>query len=173
MRAFILVILSLFLGVSGNQQLANQLQLGTANVSQTLQVALAQGRMIENVDTHGGFHGDGQSLAVWKFDDNSMLEQIQTDSDWKELPLTDNLEELLYGVVYDNGMSITEIGPCVDFSEEQLPRIQNGYYYFVDRQAEAEAQHSDAQIMERPALNFSVALYDTDMGTLYYIEVDT
>ena len=160
MRAFILVILSLFLGVSGNQQLANQLQLGTANVSQTLQVALAQGRMIENVDTHGGFHRDGQSLAVWKFDDNSMLEQIQTDSDWKELPLTDNLEELLYGVVYDNGMSITEIGPCVDFSEEQLPRIQNGYYYFVDRQAEAEAQHSDAQIMERPALNFSVALYD-------------
>ena len=56
MRAFILVILSLLLGISGSRQLANQFS--TANMSQTLQVALAQGTMIENVDTHGGFHGD-------------------------------------------------------------------------------------------------------------------
>ena len=139
MRAFILVILSLLLGISGSRQLANQFS--TANMSQTLQVALAQGVMIENIDTHGGFHGDGQSLTVWKFDDNSILEQILTDPDWKELPMTDNLEALLYGVVYDTGLSITEIGPCVDFSEEQLPQIQNGYYYFVDRQAESEMQH--------------------------------
>ena len=165
MRAFILVILSLLLGISGSRQLANQFS--TANMSQTLQVALAQGTMIENVDTHGGFHGDGQSLAVWKFDDNSALEQILKDPDWKDL------EALLYGVVYDTGLSITEIGPCVDFSEEQLPQIQNGYYYFVDRQAESEIQHSDAQIMERASLNFSIALYDVDTDTLYYIEVDT
>ena len=58
-------------------------------------------------------------------------------------------------------------------SEEQLPQIQNGYYYFVDRQAESEMQHSDAQIMERASLNFSIALYDVDTDTLYYIEVDT
>ena len=171
MRAFILVILSLLLGISGSRQLANQFS--TANMSQTLQVALAQGVMIENIDTHGGFHGDGQSLTVWKFDDNSILEQILTDPDWKELPMTDNLEALLYGVVYDTGLSITEIGPCVDFSEEQLPQIQNGYYYFVDPQAESEMQHSDAQIMERASLNFSIALYDVDTDTLYYIEVDT
>ena len=161
MRAFILVILSLLLGISGSRQLANQFS--TANMSQALQVALAQGVMIENIDTHGGFHGD----------DNSILEQILTDPDWKELPMTDNLEALLYGVVYDTGLSITEIGPCVDFSEEQLPQIQNGYYYFVDRQAESEMQHSDAQIMERASLNFSIALYDVDTDTLYYIEVDT
>ena len=167
MRAFILVILSLLLGISGNRQLANQFSM--ANMSQTLQVALAQGIMIENIDTHGGFHGDGQSLTVW----NSILEQILTDPDWKELPMTDNLEALLCGVVYDTGLSITEIGPCVDFSEEQLPQIQNGYYYFVDRQAESEMQHSDAQIMERASLNFSIALYDVDTDTLYYIEVDT
>mgnify|MGYP004543965657 CR=1 FL=1 len=73
MRAFILVVLTLLLGISGNRQLANQFS--TANMSQTLQVALAQGTMIENIDTHGGFHGDGQSLTVWKFDDNSILEQ--------------------------------------------------------------------------------------------------
>ena len=97
MRAFILVILSLLLGISGNRQLANQFSM--ANMSQTLQVALAQGIMIENIDTHGGFHGDGQSLTIWKFDDNSILEQILTDPDWKELPMTDNLEALLYGVV--------------------------------------------------------------------------
>ena len=171
MKAFILVILSLFLGASGNQQLANQLN--TVNVSQTLQVALAQGTIVENVDTHGGFHGDGESLKVWKIDDNSMLEQIQVDSEWKELPLTENLEALLYGVVYDNGLSVNQVGPYVDFSEEQLPHIQNGYYYFVDRQAETEQQHSDAQVMERASFNFSIAIYDTDTDTLYYVEVDS
>ncbi len=171
MKAFILVILSLFLGASGNQQLANQLN--TANVSQTLQVALTQGTIVENVDTHGGFHGDGESLTVWKFDDNSMLEQIQADFDWEELPLTENLEALLHGVVYDNGLSVNQVGPYVDFSEEQLPHIQNGYYYFVDRQAESEQQHSDAQVMERASFNFSIAIYDTDTDTLYYVEVDS
>lgn len=55
MKAFILVILSLFLGASGNQQLANQLN--TANVSQTLLLALTQGTIVENVDTHGGSWG--------------------------------------------------------------------------------------------------------------------
>ena len=54
-----------------------------------------------------------------------------------------------------------------------MPQIQNGYYYFVDRQAEPKMQHSDAQIMERASLNFSIALYDMDTDTLYYIEVDT
>ncbi len=171
MKAFILVILSLFLGASGNQQLANQLN--TANVSQTLLLALTQGTIVENVDTHGGFHGDGESLTVWKFDDNSMLEQIQADSDWKELPLTENLEALLYGVVYDNGVLVNQVGPYVDFSEEQLPHIQNGYYYFVDRQAETEQQHSDTQVMERASFNFSIAIYDTDTDTLYYVELDT
>ena len=122
MRAFILVILSLLLGISGNRQLANQFSM--ANMSQTLQVALAQGIMIENIDTHGGFHGDGQSLTIWKFDDNSILEQILTDPDWKELPMTDNLEALLYGVVYDTGLSITEIGPCVDFLRSSCRRFR-------------------------------------------------
>ena len=171
MRAFILVILSLLLGISGSRQLANQFS--TANMSQTLQVALAQGTMIENVDTHGGFHGDGQSLAVWKFDDNSALEQILTDSDWKELPMTDNLKALLYGVVYDTGLSITEIGPCVDFSEEQLPRFRTVIIILWIARLNQKCMHSDAQIMERASLNFSIALYDVDTDTLYYIEVDT
>ncbi len=59
------------------------------------------------------------------------------------------------------------------FQKEQLPRVEHGYYYFVDRQAESEQQTSDEQILERVSYNFSIAIYDTDTDTLYYVEADS
>ena len=171
MKMFWVIMLSLFLGASGNQQLTNTAEM--TRISKTLDYALAQGTLIENVDSHSGFHGDGASLQTWTFEDESLLKQIQADSAWKTLPLTENLEAVLYGVTYEEGLSVTTIGPYVSFSEEQLPRVEHGYYYFVDCQAESEQQHSDEQIMERASFNFSIAIYDTDTNTLYYVEVDT
>ena len=54
-----------------------------ARISKTLDLALAQGNLIENVDTHSGSHGDGDSLQTWTFADDSLLKQIQADSAWK------------------------------------------------------------------------------------------
>ena len=171
MKMFWVIMLSLFLGASGNQQLTNSVEM--ARISKTLDLALAQGNLIENVDTHSGSHGDGDSLQTWTFADDSLLKQIQADSAWKPFPLTKNLEALLYGVTYDEGLSVTVVGPYVSFSEEQLPRVEHGYYYFVDRQAESEQQNSDEQILERVSYNFSIAIYDTDTDTLYYVEADS
>ena len=170
MKMFWVIMLSLFLGASGNQQLTNSVEM--ARISKTLDLALAQGNLIENVDTHSGSHGDGDSLQTWTFADDSLLKQIQADSAWKPFPLTKNLEALLYGVTYE-GLSVTVVGPYVSFSEEQLPRVEHGYYYFVDRQAESEQQNSDEQILERVSYNFSIAIYDTDTDTLYYVEADS
>ena len=156
MKMFWVIMLSLFLGASGNQQLTNSVEM--ARISKTLDLALAQGNLIENVDTHSGSHGDGDSLQTWTFADDSLLKQIQADSAWKPFPLTKNLEALLYGVTYDEGLSVTVVGPYVSFSEEQLPRVEHGYYYFVDRQAESEQQNSDEQILERVSYNFSLSL---------------
>ncbi|WP_303873615.1 hypothetical protein [Eubacterium ramulus] len=171
MKMFWVIMLSLFLGASGNQQLTNSVEM--ARISKTLDLALAQGNLIENVDTHSGSHGDGDSLQTWTFAEDSLLKQIQADSAWKSFPLTENLEALLYGVTYDEGLSVTVVGPYVSFSEEQLPRVEHGYYYFVDRQAESEQQNSDEQILERVSYNFSIAIYDTDTDTLYYVEADS
>ena len=171
MKMFWVIMLSLFLGASGNQQLTNSVEM--ARISKTLDLALAQGNLIENVDTHSGSHGDGDSLQTWTFADDSLLKQIQADSAWKSFPLTENLEALLYGVTYDEGLSVTVVGPYVSFSEEQLPRVEHGYYYFVDRQTESEQQNSDEQILERVSYNFSIAIYDTDTDTLYYVEADS
>ena len=171
MKMFWVIMLSLFLGASGNQQLTNSVEM--ARISKTLDLALAQGNLIENVDTHSGSHGDGDSLQTWTFADDSLSKQIQADSAWKPFPLTKNLEALLYGVTYDEGLSVTVVGPYVSFSEEQLPRVEHGYYYFVDRQAESEQQNSDEQILERVSYNFSIAIYDTDTDTLYYVEADS
>ena len=43
----------------------------------------------------------------------------------------------------------------------------------MDRQAESEQQNSDEQILERVSYNFSIAIYDTDTDTLYYVEADS
>lgn len=171
MKMFWVIMLSLLLGASGNHQLTNTVEM--ARISKTLDLALAQGNLIENVDTHSGSHGDGDSLQTWTFADDSLLKQIQADSAWKSFPLTENLEALLYGVTYDEGLSVTVVGPYVSFSEEQLPRVEHGYYYFVDRQTESEQQNSDEQILERVSYNFSIAIYDTDTDTLYYVEADS
>ena len=171
MKMFWVIMLSLLLGASGNHQLTNTVEM--ARISKTLDLALAQGTLIENVDTHTGSHGDGDSLQTWTFADDSLLKQIQADSAWKPFPLTENLKALLYGVTYDEGLSVTVVGPYVSFSEEQLPRVEHGYYYFVDRQGESEQQNSDEQILERVSYNFSIAIYDTDTDTLYYVEADS
>ena len=88
MKMFWVIMLSLFLGASGNQQLTNSVEM--ARISKTLDLALAQGNLIENVDTHSGSHGDGDSLQTWTFADDSLLKQIQADSAWKPFPLTKN-----------------------------------------------------------------------------------
>lgn len=107
------------LGASGNQQLTNSVEM--ARISKTLDSCVGhQGNLIENVDTHSGSHGDGDSLQTWTFADDSLLKQIQADSAWKPFPLTKNLEALLYGVTYDEGLSVTVVGPYVSFQRNSF-----------------------------------------------------
>ncbi len=75
MKMFWVIMLSLLLGASGIHQLTNTVEM--ARISKTLDLALAQGTLIENVDTHTGSHGDGDSLQTWTFADDSLF---KTDS---------------------------------------------------------------------------------------------
>jgi hypothetical protein len=117
-------------------------------------------RIEQETDTHGGFLGDGEYLLV--LDCSGKEEKILAQtSGWSAFPLSENLREALY-----------EWGP----SERTIPpEISSGVWYFYDRFADETAfdRRSDARLLSRPAENYSLLIYDSDSGRLYYYEMDT
>lgn len=124
--------------------------------------------MINHIETHGGFHGDGTTFYSMEITDENTVEEIK--SEWNELPLTDNLTALVYGVKEDT----SSIGPYITEGGETLfPKIENGYYYFYDRHSESKDSSDDADVLNRPSFNFIIAIFDTDTNRLYYCKFDT
>jgi len=123
--------------------------------------------VIDEKDTHGGFHGDGSYYLI--LDCAEKREQAtELIKDWKPLPLTENLQLIMYGGV-KNGVSYV-----YNLAEKaNWPIINNGVYKFVDRHSEAVDKSDDTNLFNRYSFNFSVAVYDLDTNTLYYSEFDT
>lgn len=140
-------------------------------ISRTLGIDMNDGTIGINNDSHGGFHGDGISFMSISFPDDSIVEEISANNDWKTLPLSENLTALVYGTATENKWT----GPYLtdEEGESVFPEIQNGYYCFIDRHTESTDKHDDTNVFERHSFNFTIAIYDTDTDTLYYAELDT
>lgn len=121
-------------------------------------VDLTCGSLVSDTDTHGGFHGDGYRLIQMKYDHDEELREIEKSGNWKSLPLSDNLQTFLYQP-YD--------------SELNIPEIENGYYYFEDRNTEAEDPADDTELLDRYSFYFTAALYDSDNNCMYFMTYDT
>lgn len=123
--------------------------------------------VVEEEDTHGGFHGDGSCYLILDCSRNTEHAKKITQ-DWKQLPLTENLQLAMYGGE-KNGVQYD-----YNFAEEaHWPIIRNGVYKFVDRHSEAVDKSDDTNLFSRYSFNFSIALYDLDTNILYYFEMDT
>ena len=135
-------------------------------VAKILGLDVSMGEEISNYDTHGGFHGDGTTCIAYHFDDDTILEEIRSSSQWSEFPLDDTVQALVYGLSDET----TQIGPMLNDNEGHpiVPEIRNGYYLLIDRQNDAAAD-----ILDRYSFNFTLGLYDTDTNTLYFCELDT
>ena len=124
--------------------------------------------VIEEKDTHGGFLGDGTYYLI--LDCSERKEQAtELIKDWKPLPLTENLQLIMYGgekngISYD-GYNLSE--------QAKMPEVENGYYCFYDRHPNAKDPHNDSDLLKRASFNFSLAVYDTDSDIMYYFEYDT
>ena len=123
--------------------------------------------VIEEVDTHGGFHGDGHYYLVLDCSANKELAQIKLKN-WHELPLPETLNYIVFGTeirgtTYRNGWA----------EEASVPIIKNGYYMFKDRHSESNDSADASQLHDRCSYNFSVAVYDCDTNKMYYFEFDT
>ncbi len=169
MKRFFLLIMGLFviLTFSACQgSMSSQRE-----ISDALGIDISSGTIGTNFDTHNGFHGDGEQFVSMTFSDDSMAKKLSQNAAWKTLPLSENLTTLVYGTTTESGHS----GPYLtdENGKAVFPDIQNGYYYFIDRQNQGADRYDDTNVLERYSLNFTVAIYDTDTDTLYYAELDT
>lgn len=115
-------------------------------------------------DSHTGFLGDGETLVTIDCSQNKdeILNQI---SGWNKLPLTENLQIVMYGDNEGNGYRLAY--------ENGIPEITDGYYKFINRHDEAKSKSSDSGMLEAYSMNFTLALYDSETDIMYYYEFDS
>ena len=120
-----------------------------------------------NKDERMGFNGDGIRYIKASCTKNSknMTKQV---NNWNKLPLSQNLELIMYGGEKDN------VEYDYDLAKNQnIPKIENGYYLFIDRHKGSTNTSSDKNLFDRTSFNFTLAMYDIDSNTLYFYEFDT
>ena len=54
-----------------------------------------------------------------------------------------------------------------------IPDIEIEYYYFRDRHSQSTDPKDDTGVLGRGSYNFTIAILDTIMQRLYYLEFDT
>lgn len=126
---------------------------------------------IYNDDSHGGFLGDGELVKILNCNNTDILNKIK-EKNWKSLPLSENLNLIMYGGEKDGRIYSYNLA-----EENNIPKIETGYYYFIDRYAKYYGDlsdiHSDEKIFDRYSFNFTIIMYDIDKNYIYYYELDT
>ena len=141
-------------------------------ISRRIDVSVDGGCVEVYTDNHGGFHGDGETYAKIIFSDESFCDAIKQNSEWSDLPLSENLNVVVYGGTLPNG---EPWGSFIEDENDQplIPTISNGYYFFKDRHYESRNRKDDSLIFERYSFNLTLAIYDSDSKVLYFYEIDT
>ena len=131
--------------------------------TEQLGLDLSAGTVVAERDTHGGFHGDGETFVVMTFQqgDRPALEREMTGPCWHPLPLTGSLARVT------RDLALGEEG------EPLFPEVDQGWYYFRDRHSQSRDPADDSELFGRGSWNFTLAIYDSRTGTLYYYELDT
>ena len=131
------------------------------SISEMLNVEISQESIVENKNVENGF-------CSLKITDENTIKEIK--SEWKELPLTENLTALVYGLEDET----SSIGPYIlEDGEALFPKVENGYYYFYDRHNESKDHFDDTNVLDRHSFNFVIAVFDADTNSLYYSKFDT
>lgn len=165
------LLIGVLVNITGCQLMGFQTTDVLTDISNTLEVDVSDGVVIYQYDDHGGFLGDGEMVVKLSFSDTDCLNRIKESSAWKPLPLTKNLEAFVYGaVIYGCNYE-----PCIHDEDYNpvVPKIENGYYCFVDRHSQSKDKKDDFPLLNRYSINCSLAIYDTDTNLLYYLELDT
>ncbi|MBQ6579354.1 MAG: hypothetical protein IIX33_00845 [Oscillospiraceae bacterium] len=96
-------------------------------------------------DTHGGFHGDGEEIIIFR-PTAEQIEKIETE--WQKTPVDSGIAPLIFPKEEYNGLELTEYIPDTE-----------GFWFYKNRN---DALYS---------YNFSFAFFDGEK--VYYYELDT
>lgn len=133
-------------------------------MSKELGLSISGGKEILNYDTYS--NGEGISCIALSFNNDTVLNEIKENPEWKSFSLDDTVHTLVYGSEDEK----SKVGPFVSDAEGKpiIPTIKNGYYLLIDRHAETEIN-----ILDRGSFNFTIGLYDVASNTLYFCKLDT
>lgn len=123
--------------------------------------------VVEELDTHGGFLGDGSHYLILDCSGNKQ-KSSEIIKDWNKLPLSENLNLAMYGGEKDGVIYGYELA-----KKAHMPKIENGYYIFEDRHSESNDSKDDSELFDRYSFNFSIAVYDCDTDKMYFFKFDT
>lgn len=123
---------------------------------------------ISEYDDHDNFLGDGTSMKVYSLSSREKgIARMQQGEGWRPLPLDENASRLAYGD--------EEHLPYLKDSQARTlaPKIQEGFWYFEDRQAQDEESKHSTDVFGRYSYNFTLAIYDANAERLYILKLDT
>ena len=155
MRGFkllLLIILMLQMASAGREDTVQ------AKISKELGIDIREEMVVSHDDSHGGWHGDGVQNTVLHLSDETVIDQIREN--WSPLPMSEAL------------MRLNEMG-WTGTSHVIPPEVVNGCYYWKDRHSEAVDPADDSGVHSRHSYNFTLAVFDADTNTLYFVRVDT
>ena len=110
-----------------------------------LNVSLDNTTVLEEWDTHGGFHGDGEAFIKLSCKDGF---EESLGSEWNPLPLQGDAYRYFYewGGVFEH----------LESGERVIPEVENGYWYYKNT----------------GEMNWEFALFDCDENILYFYVFD-
>ncbi|MBE6936609.1 MAG: hypothetical protein E7458_08995 [Ruminococcaceae bacterium] len=159
-RAVLLLLAALFLtGLTGcvGDHRAELLEIGLRHPG---------GYICSHRDTHGGFHGDGETEIRFYVPD-IREEDLCGLPGWQEGPLPEGMETILYGGEYE--------GVHYGAYPESAPAGEIAYWFFLDRQNE-KTHYTEEElwaVRNRPSANFTVALWLRTEQTIWYYRFDS
>lgn len=138
------------------------------DIGRKLDLDLSRAALEEYRDTHGGFLGDGETFARIRLPEDAAGEAVSRMLHggpwWKALPLTGELNRVLYGTGMEPPLFRSETGGPM------LPEVTKGWYFFYDEQG---TPYGEESLFSRSSFNFTLAVYDKETGILYYFVLDT
>ena len=124
-----------------------------SRIGKELGVDLSSGTLIRFEDSHGGFHGDGLTTAEVELDGAAV--GLTDAQGRKPLPMSENAAKAVRLCKGENAL------------------VEQGWYYLYDCHSENEDPYDDTGLHSRCSWNFTMAVYDSRKGRLYFYKLDT
>lgn len=154
-RHIIITIMILFLGIYIKDY--NSIY---KKIARDLRVHIPRSLKFEYEDTHGGFFGDGITLAEANLNSEQINNIIKkSGTSWIKTPMPSEIRAKIYNrKLHDDKNDFS-------YSHTGISEIENGYWIFKDRTP--EGHYSDI------TRNYSVGIIDLNTSILYYIKFDS